>query len=138
MTLTTYTPWEREIDSFLNGVLGAAGGPATAWAPPCDVYEDVNGFSVRAALPGVDPKTVSTVIDDGVLTISGERKADAEKEGRAYYVRELASGGFARSFRLPTNVDREKVSAAYKDGVLTIDLPKKEETKPRRIAIEAN
>jgi HSP20 family protein len=135
MTLTTYAPLDRQIDRFLNEVLGAADGSATGWSPRCNVYEDANGFSVQAALPGVDSKTVSTVVDDGVLTISGESK-DAPDTERTYYVREIGSGPFARSFRLPTNVDTEKVSASYKDGVLTIDLPKKEEAKPRRIAIE--
>lgn len=136
MTMTTYTPLERQIDRFLNEVLGTANGSATAWSPRCNVYEDANGFSVQAALPGVDPKTVSTVVDEGVLTISSERKDAPEEESRTYYVREIGSCPFARSFRLPTNVDTEKVSASYKDGVLTIDLPKKEEAKPRRIAIE--
>lgn len=136
MTLTTYTPLDRQIDRFLNDVLGGVNGATTAWAPRCNVYEDVNGFSVQAALPGIDAKEVKIVVEDGVLTLSGERKDAPEESGRTYFVREIGSGAFSRSFRLPTNVDTEKVAASYKDGVLSIDLPKKEEAKPRRIVIE--
>jgi HSP20 family protein len=137
MMLTAYTPLERQIDRFLSDVLGADNGATAAWSPRCNVYEDVNGFSVQAALAGVDPKMVHTVVEDGVLTISGERKDVSAEEARAYYAREIVSGPFTRSFRLPTNVDTEKASASYRDGVLTIDLPKKEEAKPRRITIES-
>jgi len=136
MTLTTYAPLERQIDQFLSEVLGTANGPATAWSPRCNVYEDANGFSVQAALPGIDPKEVRIVVEDGVLTISGERRDVPKDSGRTYVVREIGSGAFSRSFRLPTNVDAEKVSASYKEGVLAVDLPKKEEAKPRRIVIE--
>jgi len=136
MLLTTYSPFEKEIDRFINDVLNGTSAHTDVWAPICDVYEHANGFAVTAAIPGLDPKEVNITVDDGVLTLSGERKAEADVEGRTYLVREMTAGTFSRSFRMPTNVDAEKVSAAYKNGVLKIELPKKEEAKPRRIQIE--
>jgi HSP20 family protein len=136
MTLTTYTPMERQIDRFLNDVLASVGGSSTAWTPRCNVWEDTNGFRVKAALPGIDPKEVQIQVEDGVLTIAGERKDEPEESGRTYFAHEIGGGAFSRSFRLPSNVDAEKVSASYKNGVLSIDLPKRDEAKPRRIVIE--
>jgi HSP20 family protein len=137
MTLTAYTPMEWQIDRFLNDVLASVGGPAAAWTPRCNVWEDANGFTVKAALPGIDPQGVQIQVEDGVLTIAGERKDEPEEKGRTYFAHEIGWGAFSRSIRLPSNVDTEKVSASYKNGVLSIDLPKREEAKPRRIVIEA-
>ncbi len=136
MTLTTYTPFEAQIDRLLNEAFGTVSGYATGWAPACNAYEDEHGFWVEAAVPGLDGKDFETVIEDGVLTVKGERKNDLPESNRTYFVREMGWGTFSRSFRLPSNVDPNKVSASYKQGVLTIELPKREEAKPRRIMIE--
>jgi HSP20 family protein len=136
MLLTTYSPFEKQIDEFFKDVLNGSSTRAQTWVPRCDVYEDANGFSVTAAIPAVDPKEVNITVEHGILTLSGERKWHADAEGRHYAVREIPGGTFSRSFRLPENVDTEKVSAHYKNGMLTIDLPKKEEAKPHRIQIE--
>lgn len=139
MTMMTYTPMDRQIDRLFNEALGLMGRPATVshWTPRCNVYENEQGFVVEAALPGIDSKDLDIQVEDGVVTFSGERK-EQPAEGRTYLVKELGVGAFTRSFTLPANVDAGKVSAAYKQGILTITLPKREEAKPRRITIQAD
>ena len=137
MTLTTYSQANDQIDRLWNEVFGSLGGGGLAWAPACNTYEDEQGFWVEVAVPGFDQKDIELAIDDGVLTVKGERKNDTPEADRTYFVREIGMGAFSRSFRLPSNVDPNKVSASYKRGVLTIELPKREESKPRRITIEA-
>jgi HSP20 family protein len=136
MTLTTYSPLDVQIDKFFNDALRAVGGGPRAWAPACNTFEDEQGFWVHAALPGVERKNIEIVVEDGVLILKGERKEEASDETRTYFSREIGWGAFSRSFRLPTNVDTTKVEATYKDGILSIALPKREESKPRRITIE--
>ena len=136
MTLTTYSQVDDQMDRLLNEVFGTRGGRALAWAPACNTYEDEQGFWVEAAVPGFDQKDIEIAVEDGVLTVKGERKNETPEPNRTYFVREIGRGAFSRSFRLPSNVDPNKVSASYKQGVLTIELPKREEAKPRRITIE--
>jgi len=133
MTLATYAPFD--VDRFLSDVLRTVGAEGV-WAPACNTYENEQGFWIQAVLPGMERKDIEIKLDDGVLTLKGERKEEATESQRTYFVREIGWGPFSRSFRLPTNVDTNKVSASYKDGVLTIELPKREEAKPRRITIE--
>ena len=123
-----------DVDTFLNDALRVTNHPAV-WTPVCDTYEDEQGFWVQAALPGLDRKDINIVFDDGVLTVKGEGKEDDSLK-RTYFAREIGWGEFSRSFRLPNNVDPSKVSASYKEGLLTIQIPKREETKPRRIVVE--
>ena len=137
MTLTTYSQVDDQMDRLLNEVFGTLSGRGLAWAPACNTYEDEQGFWVEAAVPGFDQKEIEIAIEDGVLTVKGERKSDAPEPNRTYFVREIGKGAFSRSFRLPSNVEPNKVSASYKNGVLTIELPKREEAKLRRITIEA-
>lgn len=133
MTLTTYTPFD--VDKFLRDALRTVGGEAV-WAPAYNAYEDEHGFWIQVALPGMERKEIQIVLEDGVLTLKGERKDEQSDSNRTYFTREIGWGSFSRSFRLPTNVDPNKASASYKEGVLTIELPKREEAKPRRITIE--
>jgi HSP20 family protein len=133
MTLSTYSPFD--VDRLLDDAVRAMRGQSV-WAPACNAYEDEQGFWIHAALPGLDRKDVEISIEDGVLTISGQHRAEQSSETRTYFVREMGWGAFSRSFRLPRNVDPNKVTATYKDGVLQVQLPKLEEAKPRRIAIE--
>ncbi|WP_447973963.1 Hsp20/alpha crystallin family protein [Nitrospira sp. Kam-Ns4a] len=133
MMLATSTPFDLQEDRFLTDALRAVS--AANWAPACNVYEDEQGFCVQMAIPGMEAKDVEIVAEDGVLTVRGERKPDAS-ENRTYLVRELSWGTFSRSFAIPAHVDHEKASATYKDGVLAIQLPKREEAKPRRITIQ--
>jgi len=136
MRLTTYSPLDVHIDKFLNDALRVAGDGPRTWTPACNTFEDEQGFWVHAALPGIDRKNIEIVVEDGVLILKGERKEETSDETRTYFAREIGWGAFSRSFRLPTNVDTTKVEATYKDGILSIALPKREESKPRRITIE--
>lgn len=128
MALTSF-----DVDRLLNETLRSmnAGG----WAPPCNAYEDEHGFHVEVALPGLDRQDMEILFEDGILTVKGERKGNTTDSSRRYFAQEIGWGAFSRSFRLPTYIDPEKVSASYKDGVLTLALPKREEAKPRRIEI---
>lgn len=122
-----------DVDRLLNETLRSMNG--AGWAPPCNAYEDEHGFHVEVALPGVDRQDMEILFEDGVLTVKGERKGSNTESARRYFAQEIGWGAFSRSFRLPTYIDPEKVSASYKDGVLTMALPKREEAKPRRIEI---
>src|SRR5688572_15792870 len=136
MTLTTYSQVDDQMDRLLNEVFGTLNGRALAWAPACNTYEDEQGFWVEAAVPGFDQKDIEIAIEDGVLTVKSELKNDTPEPNRNYFVREIGRGAFSRSFRLPSSADPNKVSASYKQGVLTIALAKREEAKPHRITIE--
>jgi HSP20 family protein len=128
MALTSF-----EVDRLLNDTLRNMNG--AAWAPPCNAYEDEHGFHVEVAVPGLSRQDMELVFEDGVLTIKGERKSDGLENNQRYFAHEIGWGAFSRSFRLPTYIDPEKVSASYKDGILTMALPKREEAKARRIEI---
>jgi HSP20 family protein len=131
MTMTTFMPFD--VDTFLEEALRAGDGSAS-WSPACNAYEDERSYWVQAALPGLERKDIEIVVEDEVLTIKGERKEDLSKD-RTYFVREFNRGSFVRSFKLPNTADQTKVAATYQNGVLTVELPKREETKPRRITI---
>jgi HSP20 family protein len=105
------------------------------WAPAVDIYEQDNNIVLKAELPGVDPKDVDIRIENNVLTITGERKFDAEVKKENYHRVERAYGTFTRSFTLPTVVDSNAVKAEFKEGVLRVTLPKREEAKPKQIQI---
>lgn len=122
-----------DVDRLLHETL--RGMNATGWAPPCNAYEDEHGFHIEMALPGVDRQDMNILFEDGVLTVKGERKEATTETARRYFAHEMGWGEFSRSFRLPSYIDPDKVSATYKDGVLVLGLPKREEAKPRRIEI---
>lgn len=131
MTMTTFMPFD--VDKLLDEALRGAKESAS-WSPACNTYEDERSYWVQAALPGLRREDIEIVVEDQVLTIKGERKEEASKD-RSYFVREFNRGSFDRSFKLPNTADQGKVTATYQDGVLTVELPKREETKPRRITI---
>ncbi len=108
---------------------------STVWSPRIDVEENENEYQVYADVPGLNKKDVSISLEDGVLTIKGERKREEKKEEQNKSYMERNYGNFSRSFTLPTKVDENKIAANLKDGVLSVSLPKAEETKPREIAI---
>jgi HSP20 family protein len=126
----------RMFDNTLHGWPAEDG--ATAWFPAADVYETENDLVLRADIPGVDPKQIDIRVENNVLTIRGERSLDSNKVKEENFHRvERLYGTFARSFTLSTTVDADKIKANYKDGVLTITLPKAEAAKPKRIQIAA-
>ena len=106
------------------------------WVPAVDIREDEHEIEVKAEMPDMDEKDIDVKIDNNVLTLSGERKLEHEEEEDNYRILESRYGSFSRSFTLPTTVDTEKIKAGYEKGVLRVTLPKKEETKPKKIEIK--
>jgi HSP20 family protein len=105
------------------------------WAPAVDIFEREGQIVLKAELPGVDPKDVQIHVENNVLTLSGERKFDNEVKKESYHRVERSYGAFTRSFHLPNTVDVGNIKADYKDGVLNVALPKREEAKPKQITI---
>jgi HSP20 family protein len=106
-----------------------------SWAPAVDIYEQNGNIVLKAELPGVDPKDVDVRVENNILTLRGERKLDNEVKRESYHRVERAYGSFTRSFTLPNVVDTEKIKAEYKDGLLRMTLPTKDEAKPKQISI---
>jgi HSP20 family protein len=106
------------------------------WSPAVDIYETENELVLKADLPEVDPKNVGIQLENGTLTLKGERKFDEQKNGKGFHRIERSYGSFVRAFSLPDTVEGDKVKADYKNGVLTVTLPKKEVAKPRTINVE--
>jgi HSP20 family protein len=99
--------------------------------PRLDVTEDDKGFHVSVELPGMNDKDVAVTVDDRVLTVRGEKKEEKEKKDKDVFRRERAYGSFRRAIELPSDVDSSKIEAKFKDGVLTIDLPKTKQAQER-------
>ena len=110
-------------------------GLFSGWSPALDVFDDKDNLVVKVELPGLKKEEIELSLHDGVLTISGERKRESEKKEGESFRSERYFGKFQRSVTLPAAVDANKVNAAYKDGVLTVELPKAEEAKPKQIAV---
>ena len=130
---------ERMNRMFEDSYRGRSGsedwGLGGSWAPVVDIYEQNGNIVLKAELPGVDPKDVDIRVENNTLSLRGERKLDTEVNKDSYHRVERAYGAFSRSFTLPSVVDQEKINAEYKDGVLRVTLPKKEEAKPKQINI---
>ena len=109
----------------------------TAWNPNVDIFENDNEVVIKAELPGVNAKDIEIKLENNVLTIKGERRFEKEAKEENYHRIERDYGSFSRAFSLPVAVNGEKVTAEYKDGVLKVLLPKKEEIKPKPIKIAA-
>jgi len=118
-----YTP--RTEDSF------------GAWAPPVDILERQDHLVIRAEVPGVHKEDMDVRIENGVLTLHGERKEEKDVKEENAHLMERVCGSFTRSFSLPTTVDATKVTATYKDGVLEVTVPKVETAKPKKVEIKA-
>lgn len=112
------------------------GRPAQDWVPAVDVYEDPEVIQLHAELPGMEMKEIEVKVANNTLQIRGEKKLENEEKKENYYRVERVLGRFARSFVLPNTVDQEKIKAKYEKGILMITLPKREETKPKSIAVE--
>ena len=105
------------------------------WIPAIDLVETADEFVLRADLPGLTEQDVNIELEDNVLTVSGERKAEHEERKEGYYRVERSSGSFSRSLTLPEGVDPESVKAGFENGVLEVRIPKPEQRKPRKVAI---
>ena len=136
MKLATYRPMalQREFDRLFNGWHM----PDTGWHPAIDIRENETGFVVVADLPGMTAEDVKISVKENVLMITGEKKQEEKTEESTYYRIERSYGSFERSFRLPSKIDTEKITAEYKNGVLTVTLPKVEEVKPKEITVSAS
>lgn len=131
----------REVDRVFDRFFSQPGGAQALWAPAVDVRETNDEIHVTVELPGMKPEDVSVTVENGVLSISGEKKQEPQegkKEEGNYYLFERRYGRFERSFTLPRTVNADNVNARFADGILTIRLPKAENAKPRRVQIEAN
>jgi HSP20 family protein len=146
MKLTRVTTWPAlgritdlrdEIDRLFEAPL-ARTSEFLGWTPAFDVYEDKDNFVVKAELPGMKKEDINVSLHDGSLVISGERQAETPGEGTEVYRAELFFGKFQRVVALPAMVAPDKVKAQYKDGILTITLPKAEEAKPKQIQVNVN
>jgi HSP20 family protein len=110
---------------------------SSAWNPAVDVIEEHDRIVVKVEAPGVDEKDLRVTFEDGVLTVTGERQFE-RKDDRNYHRIERAYGTFTRSFSLPRSVDASQIVANYRNGVLEIEVPKKEESRPKQITINVN
>jgi len=132
--------FQNHLNQFFQDVL--QGWPAgsegmSAWMPPADICETENEIVLHTDLPGIDPQQLDVRVENNVLTIRGERQFNSNVEREDFHRVERPYGAFARSFTLSRTVDANKIQAAYKDGVLSITLPKAEQAKPKRIQIAA-
>jgi len=108
------------------------------WSPAVDVSETDAEYVIKAELPDVKKEDVKITMEDGVLTLTGERKQEKEEKGKRYHRIERSYGSFMRSFELPDNVDTSKAKAEYKDGMLTLSLPKSEKAKSKALEIKVS
>jgi len=109
-----------------------------SWTPNVDVRETKDSLELQVEVPGIDPKEVGVSVENGILTLKGERRFERATEGETYHRVECAYGSFERSFTLPTNVDPERIKAVYRLGLLSLTLPKREEAKPKSISIKVD
>ena len=129
---------QKEFDRLFSPLFGETERSTRTWAPAVDIYETENALVVKADVPGIDPKDVDIRVENGMLYLKGEPKFEKEVKEENYHRVERSYGAFSRSFSLPNSVDAEKVSADYKDGQLTLTLPKREEAKPKTIKISVS
>ena len=127
--------WQPRESFALQRELGNLLDTWTGWHPRVDVAESEHAFTVHAELPGLRKEDIQVTLEDDMLTIAGERKYEDAQKDDQFYRRERAYGTFRRSFGLGTEVDADKIAANYKDGILTLTLPKSEAAKPRQIDV---
>jgi len=145
MTLTKWNPLFADLagtrdrlNRLFGGLLETEGvTTAGEWAPVVDIIENEHAITIKAELPGIDPKDVAVTIDNNVLTLKGERHFEKEVKKENYHRMERAYGTFARAFALPAFVDMENVKADFRNGLLTIALAKKEAAKTRAVEVKA-
>ena len=141
MLMTKYRPFGltrfgRDFDNLFDAVRSSS-EPAV-FSPAVDIVEEEDRFMIMADLPGVDQEAIEIKVHEGVLLLSGKREEQREEKGDKSYYSERRLGSFHRKFNLGDKVDASKIEAKYAGGVLTVTLPKKEETKPRQIEVAVN
>ena len=140
--ITPWRPFEfdrirREMDRLWDSFLeGSPMSRAGEWVPSIDVSETKSDLVIKAELPGMDPKDIDISMNNGFLTIIGEKKHEREEKDENYHLVERSYGSFTRSVRLPKEVQSDKITASFKNGVLRVTLPKSEEAKKKEIKIK--
>jgi HSP20 family protein len=146
MTITRWSPLHdvAVLQNRLNSIFADSVRPvqgkteslsAGSFVPSVDVYEDAQKLALRLEVPGIKPEDVDIRVENNTLTVKGERKFSSEEKEENYHRIERRFGSFARSFTLPQTVDADQVSASYELGILSVELPKKPEAKPKQIKI---
>lgn len=130
------TAWDDLMENFFYGWPHSTHEEQAAWCPRTDVRETEKEIVLDLELPGIDKKDIMVEVKNNRLTISGERNEETEEGGADYFQRERRYGKFERSFGLPDTVNEDKVSAHYKNGILTLTLQKSEKALPKEIAVE--
>jgi HSP20 family protein len=148
MELVRWEPFEglSRLHSRINDLFDEGFGRARAvpsattgvWLPAVDILESKDAYLIRAELPGMKKEDFNLEVNDGALTLSGERKVEKLSDGVEYHRAERVHGKFSRSFYLPQTVKQDGIKATYRDGILEIHVPKVEEAKPRQISISVN
>lgn len=146
MAVLKYPAFNTELDEFPTGLRlfqdslsRLFSEPASRpWSPSVDIFETENELVLKADVPDVDPNNIAIQLENGTLTLKGERRYEESKNGKGFHRIERSYGAFSRAFSLPDTVEGERVKADYKNGVLTITLPKKEVAKPRTINVQVS
>ena len=137
-TLSIWNPIHEMDELFHNrlaSVLGGEGLQSVVWSPVVDIEESSGAYTIRAELPGLSKEKVKVTVENGVLTLSGERDLERRVETKTFHRVERSHGTFTRSFTLPEDVDSENVAANFKDGLLEIQIAKREEALPKSIEV---
>ena len=146
MTLVRYEPWgmlnqlRRDMDRMYQSQTEGEESTSvatSAWVPAVDIKETDDAFEIHADIPGVDPKDIDVHMENGVLTIKGERESEKKEEKEGYKRVEREWGSFYRRFSLPDSADADKISAKSQNGVLEITIPKQEKVQPRKISVDS-
>jgi HSP20 family protein len=147
MAITRFDPFRdlAQVQDRINRIFGDAWRGEDDvlnrgdWMPPVDIFEnDQHEIVLKAELPGISREDIDLRVENNLLTIRGERKREQETKQESYHRVERVYGSFSRSFSLPSTIDTEKVGAEFKDGVLTVVLPARDEAKPRQIQVKVN
>jgi len=136
--MATQRDFDRLFREAFSPVFGEGELSTRTWAPPVDIYETDENLVLKAELPGINPDSVEIRVEDNTLYLKGERKFEKEVKEQNYHRVERSYGAFTRTFSLPGSIDADKVAANFKDGVLTLTMPKKEEAKPKTIKINVS
>lgn len=136
--LVTQDNFNHLFNETFRGLFDRTESGVQRWTPVVDIYENDQSLVLKAELPGFDPKDVEVRIEDGTLYLKGERKFENDLKKENYHRIERSYGSFARTFSLPSSINADDVKAEYKDGVLTLILPKKEEAKPKTVKIQVS
>jgi len=132
--------FQRGLGRFLNEAFsaGAEAAPLSTWTPRADIHETTDAFHISLELAGINREDIKVNWENNQLTVSGERRFEKDVKEENYHRVERTFGQFFRAFSLPPNVNAEAINAEYKDGVLRLTLPKKEEAKPKQIQVKVS